>query len=256
MGVSTIAKRNAKSIHYYEALFLSRACYHAAVTVCLKSGTLDANTSYSYKHNWEATGRNFVWHKNIVSWLWPSAFCSVRSNRSFDSNWGAGNTQSRQCNVELGGSKNFIYIFHLLNTSFRLSLSQQHPPQGWHKAQEKTKLLQNISELNLSSQNLKPSEVHSLWKRGWGYSFLNHKWTSKVFSFHFNAKSRPSPLKLQSPNALNVLKIISNQIKINTRWGGARRPEEVEKNTFCFICSYFWHFIEVLSFLYSLVCYD
>lgn len=51
MGVSTIAKRNAKSIHYYEALFLSRACYHAAVTVCLKSGTLDANTSYSYKHN-------------------------------------------------------------------------------------------------------------------------------------------------------------------------------------------------------------
>lgn len=46
MRVSTVAKRNAKSIHYLgnlqnEALFSNRACYHVAVTVCLKVGTLE-----------------------------------------------------------------------------------------------------------------------------------------------------------------------------------------------------------------------
>lgn len=92
---------------------------------------------------------------------------------------------------------------------------------------------------------------------GKGYSFLNmNECTSNVCSFHFNVKSRAP--KLQSPNALDVLKIIENKIKLKLipdgkGQGGQRKLKKI--NILFYLELFLAFHIGTLIF-YPSVCYD
>lgn len=80
--------------------------------------------------------------------------------------------------------------------------------------------------------------------------------TSNVCSFHFNVKSRAP--KLQSPNALDVLKIIENKIKLKLipdgkGQGGQRKLKKI--NILFYLELFLAFHIGTLIF-YPSVCYD